>query len=263
MGVQKIFTTAYHPQANRQAEHFNRTIVAQLRNYVSKSQRDWDEWLEPLTCAYNMQAHRSTGTTPFDLVLSRHPPSLLMEEDVREHLPQKISATRRTQVSSAKLEFLKGFEVLMEKARASLRRTHGRYKRDFDAPIRTKLRNLKPGCFVYREIAEHPAGVNPKLAPQVDGPFGVLSNEWPVIVTDGGGRAVCVNANRLVRAPTPRRRRNPADRDGSLPIEFPHSSFPVDKLQGQKEDGSQRRRTVKQRFGDLAPAIGRLKIERL
>ena len=94
LGIQKVFTTEYHPQANSQAERFNRTIIAAIRNYVSDSQRDWDEWLEPLTYAYNMQVHRSTGTTPFDLVLSRHPPPLLVQEDMLEHVPHESAQDR-------------------------------------------------------------------------------------------------------------------------------------------------------------------------
>ena len=244
LGIKKVFTTAYHPQANGQAERFNRTILAGLRNYVSESQRDWDEWLEPLTYAYNMQVHRSTGTTPFDLVLTRHPPSLLMEEDLREHLPQASPSTSSRRIASAKKEFLARFATLMAKARANLKRTQLRYKRNFDSRVREKLRNLKPGSYVYREIAEHPAGVNPKLVSQVDGPFEVLSNDWPTIVIDDHGSPVRVNANRLVRAPTPRRRGDPSQRDndtagvaprlprdepGGSPLEegeeIPHSPF--------------------------------------
>ena len=85
LGIHKVFTAEYHPQTNGQAERFNRTIVAAIRNYVSDSQRDWDEWLGPLTYAYNTQVHRSTGTTPFDLVLSRHPPPLLVQQGMLDH----------------------------------------------------------------------------------------------------------------------------------------------------------------------------------
>ena len=59
----------------------------------------------------------------------------------------------------------------MQKARANLSCTQARYKRNFDARIRSKLRNLKPGGFVYREIEKHPAGVNPKLVSYVNGAF--------------------------------------------------------------------------------------------
>ena len=79
LGIHKVFTREYHPQTYGQAEMASRTIIAAIRNYVSDSQRDWDEWLGPLTYVYNTQVHRPTGATPFDLVLSRHPPPLLVE----------------------------------------------------------------------------------------------------------------------------------------------------------------------------------------
>ena len=50
-------------------KRYNRTILAMLRNYVIEHQNDWDEFTTVLTYAYNNHVHRSTGTTPFDLVL--------------------------------------------------------------------------------------------------------------------------------------------------------------------------------------------------
>ena len=258
LGVKKVFTTAYHPQANGQAERFNRTILAQLRDYVSESQRDWDEWLEPLTYAYNMQVHRSTGTTPFDLVLSRHPPSLLMEEDLREHIPRESSPTRSERISSVKNQFLTRLEMLMQKARANLNRTQLRYKRNFDARIRRRLQNLKVGSFVYREIAEHPPGVNPKLTSQVEGPFEVLSNEWPVIVIDDNGRAVRINANRLVRAPTPRRAGNPVTQDGSSGSQPANSNQESARLPGGRRSLERDVGREQADFAPESPSEGRL-----
>ena len=201
--IHKVFTTEYHPQTNGQAERFNRTIVAAIRNYVSDSQRDWDEWLGPLTYAYNTQVHRSTGTTPFDLVLSRHPPPLLVEQDMLDHRPNERARDRRARLSQAKQEFLNRLGKLMTKARSSLAKTQQRYKRNFDARVRARMMDIEPGSYVYREIPVHPEGVNPKLASQVEGPFRVLENSWPTIVIDDNGRARRVNANRLVKAPTP------------------------------------------------------------
>ena len=154
------------------------------------------------------------GTTPFDLVLTRHPPSLLMEEDVRDHFPRTILPTQAERISSAKKEFLERFEKLMQKARANLSCTQARYKRNFDARIRSKLRSLEQGGFVYREIEKHPPGVNPKLVSPVNGPFEVKANEWTVIVLNDRGREIRVNTNRLVRAPTPKRRGDPRSWDG-------------------------------------------------
>ena len=79
IGNKHVFTTAYHPQTNGQVERFKKTLAARLRHYVAENQKDWDEFVQPLTYAYNIQVHRFTGTTPFDLVLSRHPSVILTE----------------------------------------------------------------------------------------------------------------------------------------------------------------------------------------
>ena len=205
LGIHKVFTTEYHPQTNGQAERYNRTLLAALRNFVSDSQRDWDEWLGPVTYAYNTQVHRSTGTTPFDLVLSRPPSQPLVDPGLLEHRPVEYVGDRRIRVSQAKQAFLERLDHLVSKARRNLERTQARYKRNADARIRQRLGDLTPGDYVYREIPEHPQGVSPKLASPVEGPYKVLSTDGPTIVIEVRGHPVRVNANRLVRAPTPRR----------------------------------------------------------
>ena len=83
LGTRNIFTSTYHPQTNGQVERFNRTFLSMVRNYVNDNQTDWDRYAGALSYAYNTHIHRSTLTTPFDLILSRPPvlPSPLYKED--------------------------------------------------------------------------------------------------------------------------------------------------------------------------------------
>ena len=84
IGVANMYTSTYHPQTNGQVERYNRTILVLLRNYVNEHQDDWDEYVTALTYAYNTSVHRSTGTTPFDLVLSHPPARFTFHYDVGE-----------------------------------------------------------------------------------------------------------------------------------------------------------------------------------
>lgn len=65
---------AYHLQKNEQAGRFKKTIMARLRHYVEEHRRDWDNYVQLLTYAYNTQVHHSTNLPPFRLVLSPQPP---------------------------------------------------------------------------------------------------------------------------------------------------------------------------------------------
>lgn len=56
-----ITNTAYHPQANDEAEHYNNTTIGHLRHHVSDLQRHWDLFEHPLTYVYYAQVLRTTG----------------------------------------------------------------------------------------------------------------------------------------------------------------------------------------------------------
>lgn len=75
LGCKHYLTTAYYPHTNEQTERFNKTIVQRLRHYMAGDRADWNQYLRPLAYSYNMQAHRTTRTTLFDLVLTCHLPS--------------------------------------------------------------------------------------------------------------------------------------------------------------------------------------------
>jgi hypothetical protein len=84
LGIKKIFTTAYHQQTNGQVERYNRTILASLRAYIAKSQDNWDDYTSEVTYAYNCRVYRSLGMPPFELALSRPPPTLSLQAQPRE-----------------------------------------------------------------------------------------------------------------------------------------------------------------------------------
>ena len=66
--IQKISTTAYHPQMNGMVEHFNLMIYTM---YVSGHHRDWDKFIPYVLFVYRTSKHKSTGETPFFIMYGR------------------------------------------------------------------------------------------------------------------------------------------------------------------------------------------------
>ena len=148
LGIRKLFTTAYHPQTNGQVEGFNRTILAGLRHYCSEHGRHRDRFSHAITFAYKNTVQRATGLTPLDLVLTR-PPKLLNLENV-ETINHGALGPRQE-----KTKFSQRLKVLMKTADARLEKCQARYRRDFDKRVRQFNTGLKPGdlVFVKRETA--------------------------------------------------------------------------------------------------------------
>ena len=87
LGISNMFTSTYHPQTNGQVERYNSTILAMLRFYVNEHQNVWERYATALTYSYNCHVHRSTNTTPFNLVLSRPPPEFSLHHSVKLRTP--------------------------------------------------------------------------------------------------------------------------------------------------------------------------------
>lgn len=48
LGAKLVTTMECNPQCNRQAERYNRTLVARLRHYIDEHQQVWDIFVQPL-----------------------------------------------------------------------------------------------------------------------------------------------------------------------------------------------------------------------
>ena len=165
-----------------------------LRNYVGEHQDDWDLYVGPLTYAYNSHVHRTTRTTPFELVLSRPPPEFSLRRADGEIPP--------TDRGNQRAEFLKTLDSTIQKAYESLHRTQARYKRDFDKRIRRINSRLRPGEYVYLNLTDGGKTSN-KLASRAVGPYRVLANDRRTITIDRDGATERVSAYRCVYAPPP------------------------------------------------------------
>lgn len=129
--------TAYHPQCNGQAEQYNCTLVTRLSHYINEHQDDWEQFLQPLTYAYDMKVHRSTGFTQFQPVLILVPAGPAVSR-LRSH-EELLTATALSNFShkAADLKAARGptrerVRATVSDATSSLRKVQDRCKTDHD-----------------------------------------------------------------------------------------------------------------------------------
>ena len=63
--IAKMYSTAYHSQANSMVEWWNNTLLPMLREVVSEQQDDWDDQLPALLSAYCSTPHGGTSVSPY------------------------------------------------------------------------------------------------------------------------------------------------------------------------------------------------------
>ena len=72
-GTECKFSTANHPQTDGQAERVNQMLEEYLRHFVTASQKNWLELLEPAQLSYNLQQSSATGISPFEVAIGFQP----------------------------------------------------------------------------------------------------------------------------------------------------------------------------------------------
>lgn len=71
--IDKIQTSAYHPQSNGALEWSHRTLGEYLRNFTNGDPVEWDVWLPYAMSSYNSTPHTSTNYMPFELLYGYKP----------------------------------------------------------------------------------------------------------------------------------------------------------------------------------------------
>ena len=167
--------------------------------------------------------HTSTGVAPFDLVLSRTPPRLGVE-DFRIEEQRKPSDTR--------LRWLNKLTEVMQRARETLHKSQARMKRNFDAGLRSRGKRVSLGDYfvLHHEKKNAPEGLRHKLAPKCEGPFRVCKVKDRTVVIDRGTSTEEVNLSRVEKVRPPQ---GTSTSTGSTTFEGPSpggSEYVIDRL---------------------------------
>ncbi|SGY11851.1 BQ5605_C011g06293 [Microbotryum silenes-dioicae] len=73
MGTKLAMSTAFHPQTDGRNEQTNRTVIQVLQTLVNHRQNDWANHIATVEFVINSSLNKSTGKTPFEVVLGFNP----------------------------------------------------------------------------------------------------------------------------------------------------------------------------------------------
>lgn len=126
--MQKVNTSAYHPQVDGLVEKFNGTLTTMISMYVSDDQDDWDQHLPYVLFAYRTSVHASTGCTPFFLLYgheARFPIDVVLNPDLNPKLavPEYIEIIK------------KRFEMAYIAAKTNIERAQHRQRQYYDQNV--------------------------------------------------------------------------------------------------------------------------------
>lgn len=105
-------------------------LVSRLQLYLFDLQRDWDQYVHPLTYVYNRQTHRSSNTTPFSFPLfQKHPGPITI--DSSSTLPN--DAYKATIAKMLCIQFLEKLATMKRKSQPAQKNSNDAI-RDFLIP---------------------------------------------------------------------------------------------------------------------------------
>ncbi|CAC5413343.1 unnamed protein product [Mytilus coruscus] len=175
LGIQKTRTTPFRPKSDGMVEKSNSTIETMLSAFVSKHQRDWDEYIYLLMLAYRSSEHESLGTSPCSMLFGREvnlPVDLILDRPETEKSPLYLKTVYAYELSQK-------LEVIHQFARNKLKLSSDRMKRNYD--VGTRMQKFDAGDPVWLHNPRRVKGLCPKLQNNWEGPFIVVNKLNDVI----------------------------------------------------------------------------------
>ena len=71
--IHNVNNSSYHPQTDGLVERFNSTLCQSLSMYVSKNQKDWDDFIPLVLFAHRTSVLEVIGDSPFYVLYGREP----------------------------------------------------------------------------------------------------------------------------------------------------------------------------------------------
>ena len=139
LGITKIKTSVYHPEANGLVERFNGTLKSMLKKFVQERVQTWDKYLPYLLFAYREVPSESTGYSPFELLYGRtvRGPLAVIKETWSE------GSSSGDNLITHVLEIRRRLATMQQVVRENLKEAQGKQKRLYD--VHSSKRRLEVG----------------------------------------------------------------------------------------------------------------------
>lgn len=188
LDIDKIQTTAYHPESNGIVERSHRTIMAGLSQFIDEDQRNWDAWLPYVMMVYRSTPHSTTKYSPYYLLHGRE--MRLPTDWIREETQQDLSEDDFVQ------EVKQRMQLAYQKVIDNTQRRKENSKLQYDLKAREKQIKIGDKVLLHQPLVRR--GRSKKLIKPWVGPYTVIGVNNDVNITIKRGKHIQkVHINRI------------------------------------------------------------------
>jgi RNase H-like domain found in reverse transcriptase/Reverse transcriptase (RNA-dependent DNA polymerase)/Integrase zinc binding domain len=192
LGVKKLQTVAWNPQANGLAERNMSTIKTMLRINIGKFPKQWDTYVNFICFAYNSAPHATTKETPYFLLTGRDvifPWDTLIEPiktNTEFNNQETYNIAVRLQEAITRVKLLIAKSEIKQKVRFNLK----------SKPAKFKVTDK-----VYLRVPPSLVGISPGLQVKYKGPYRIThktgDKTFQITEIYGAQQSQYVTSNRL------------------------------------------------------------------
>ena len=145
LGIERIFSTPYHPQSNRKLEVFHKYLKPTMKKLCEKDPSNWDKYTNQVLATYRVTPNLATAETPFFLVHGRYPnlPLHQLLEPMQQFLGDPDSGMLNLEAHRLALTITK--KMLLENCFRTAQKTMDRQPPSFRIGDRVYFKNKQPG----------------------------------------------------------------------------------------------------------------------